>query len=74
MLSGMMVPSLRLTTIKTNMKINNQTLAEDIWIAVLHDLTSRGSIRQAWDEIDLDILQEIANTNIATIKELLDAH
>lgn len=46
-------------------------LPEKIVDAILEDLTDRRGLRQEWEQIDDDIKDEIRETWIAAVRELL---
>jgi hypothetical protein len=48
------------------------TLAEEIRDAILDDVTDRRGWRQAWDEFDDDIQQEIKDIWLIVINEVLE--
>jgi hypothetical protein len=48
------------------------TLAEEIRDAILDDVTDRRGWRQAWDEFDDDIQQEIKDIWLIVINEILE--
>ena len=60
-----------MTHLKQSLKLNPTNpaeAAEAAVLAILEDLTGRRGLRQAWEDIDLDIQQEIAQTWADTIR------
>jgi hypothetical protein len=47
--------------------------ARAVWAAILSDLTDRKGIRHAFDNIDDDVMEEIASINIETVRLALAA-